>query len=65
MIKSRLLKNWNWMRILYLLIGTSALIAAFLVHAWLIGVIGVFMIFMGIFSMGCAAGQCTSTKNCE
>lgn len=63
MLKGRLFKNWNWMRLLYLLIGVSALIAAFLVYAWLIGVIGLFMIFMSLFSTGCASGKCSNTND--
>lgn len=60
MLKERLLKNWNFMRILYLVTGVSALIAAFLVDAWIIGVVGLFFIYMSVFSLGCTSGQCSN-----
>lgn len=53
-------RNWNFMRILYLLIGASAIVSAFLVYAWLIGVIGLFFVYMSLFSLGCASGQCSN-----
>lgn len=52
------------MRVLYVLIGGYTATAAFMDQEWLIGTAGLVFAGMGIFAVGCAAGNCM-TKKCE
>lgn len=63
-MKERIFKNWNLMRVLYVLIGGYTATAAFMDQEWLIGTVGLIFAGMGVFAMGCAGGNCFS-KSCE
>lgn len=63
-MKVNKLKNINWMRLLYLLIGFTTAIMAFMDNDWLFVVVGIGIGLMGIFRLGCAGRNCTTTS-CE
>lgn len=52
------------MRLLYVLIGGYTATAAFLDSQWLIGLVGIGFASMGVFALGCAAGNCF-TRSCQ
>ncbi len=55
---SRLLKNWNLSRILFLFLGISILYQTTQSNEWFGYIIGVYFMIMGVFSLGCASGNC-------
>ena len=61
---NRLITGWNFIRIIYVVIGVS-LIGQFSSQAqWLGVLLGVYISAMGLFGFGCASGNC-SDGNCE
>lgn len=58
MIKNRLLKNWTWMRAVYLLIGILLIFQAAYAAQWLGVLLGSYISAMGLFGFGCAGGNC-------
>lgn len=61
-IKSTLLENWNFMRILRLGLSIIILIQAFQMHDPLFGVFGAFFLIQALTNTGCCAGgNCTTT----
>lgn len=69
---SRLLKNWNLSRILFLFLGISILYQTTQSNEWFGYIIGIYFLLMGVFSLGCASGNCgiphssnTSVSNSE
>ena len=52
----RLLHNWNWIRILRLLIGISILVSGLQAANWVIAGLGFFLTTQGVFDWGCGAG---------
>jgi uncharacterized membrane protein HdeD (DUF308 family) len=59
-MKRRLFTRWTFMRILYLLAGILIAIQALLAREWPAVFIGGWFIAMGLFALGCAAGNCFS-----
>lgn len=57
-MKKRLLTGWTFMRIIYLLAGILIIIQAVYTRQWLAVVAGSWFAAMGLFAMGCAAGNC-------
>ncbi|MFN5984293.1 MAG: hypothetical protein ACK476_00595 [Fluviicola sp.] len=55
---SRLLKNWNLSRILFLFLGISILYQTTQSNEWFGYIIGVYFLLMGVFALGCASGNC-------
>lgn len=53
-----LLKNWNLSRILFLFLGISILYQTTQSNEWFGYIIGIYFLLMGIFSLGCASGNC-------
>ena len=60
-----LLKNWNLSRILFLFLGISILYQTTQSNEWFGYIIGVYFMVMGIFSLGCASGNCGIPSNFE
>lgn len=58
MIKDRLLKNWTWIRAVYLLIGILLIFQAAIDDQWLGVLLGSYISAMGLFGFGCAGGSC-------
>lgn len=57
-MKNRILKNWTFSRILYLLIGIAIIIQSVLIQQWIGVILGGYFASMGLFAFGCASGNC-------
>ncbi|MBS1628184.1 MAG: hypothetical protein JSR09_05665 [Bacteroidetes bacterium] len=62
-MKKRILTGWNLKRILYVLIGLTIIIQSILQHEWIGVLLGSYFASMGVFSFGCAGGNCFN-NNC-
>jgi membrane protein required for beta-lactamase induction len=49
---------WSLMRVLYLIVGAFMLVQASIDKLWFGIIIGGYFVAMGLFSWGCAGGQC-------
>ncbi|MDI9338490.1 MAG: hypothetical protein QM539_08705 [Alphaproteobacteria bacterium] len=57
-MKKRMLTNWNFMRVLYLVMGTIIIVQSIINREWLGIVLGGYLASMGLFAFGCASGNC-------
>lgn len=57
-MKQRILTGWNWMRVLYLIAGIFIMIQAVANQIWIGLLLGGYFVVMGLFALGCAAGNC-------
>jgi hypothetical protein len=57
-MKERILTNWNWIRVMYLLTGVFMTVQALTSQQWLIALAGTYFASMGLFGFGCASGGC-------
>lgn len=57
-MKERLLYNWTFTRGLYLAMGVLVTIQSVLNEQWVGLAFGLYLASMGIFALGCAAGNC-------
>ena len=63
-MKNRLLNNWSWSRIAFLLIGLLVIFQAADANQWWGLALGAYVTAMGLFGFGCAAGNCAG-RNCS
>lgn len=63
-MKNRVLNNWSWSRLAYLIIGLLVVFQAADANQWWGIALGTYVIAMGLFGFGCAAGNC-ATGNCS
>ena len=61
---NRIFSNWTWIRAIYLLIGVYIIIQSAYDNQWIGILFGAWPAAMGLFNLGCAAGNCT-TGNCD
>ena len=57
-MKERILNNWTFTRVLYLLIGGFVLMQSVIDRQWPGIFFGGYFAAMGLFAFGCAAGNC-------
>jgi hypothetical protein len=57
-MKERILTNWSWVRVMYLLIGAFMTVQALASQQWLVALAGTYFASMGLFGVGCASGGC-------
>lgn len=57
-MKERILNNWGPLRILYTVLGSIVIVHSIIVREWAGILFGAYFASMGIFSFGCAAGNC-------
>lgn len=57
-VKQRILSNWTFMRVIYLIIGCIVVIHSIIQQQWFGVAIGFYFAAMGLFGLGCAAGNC-------
>lgn len=60
-MKTRVLKKWTPLRMIYVAIGGIVIAQSLVMHEWAGILFGSYFAAMGIFSFGCAAGNCTNT----
>ena len=63
-MKNRILKNWSWPRLAYLIIGLLVSFQAADANQWWGLALGAYVTAMGLFGFGCAAGNCAG-GNCS
>lgn len=56
----RIFTKWTWMRAAYFFIGAWVIVQSVIEGQWIGLFLGVGPAAMGLFSLGCAAGNCTS-----
>ncbi len=59
-MKERILKNWTFARVIYLVMGLAVITESFLSRQWFGMAFGAYFASMGIFAFGCASGTCFS-----
>jgi len=57
-LKERILTGWTLTRALYVALGLYVVINSSMNRQWMGVVLGVYFASMGVFSFGCAAGNC-------
>ncbi|NJW52601.1 hypothetical protein [Salinimicrobium oceani] len=62
-MREKILSGWTWSRILFLVIGILVMIQGFSADQWSGTALGLYVAAMGLFGIGCAAGNCGS-GNC-
>ena len=62
-MKERILTGWTITRALYVLMGVFVIVQSFMQHEWIGIIFGGYFASMGVFSFGCAAGNCTINPN--
>lgn len=62
-MKERLLSNWTFIRVIYLLVGFVLVIQGLAGQQWFITLWGAYFASMGLFGLGCASGACYSSFN--
>ena len=60
-MKSRILSQWTFMRVLYLAMGMLILIQAIFAKQWFGLLLGSYFLSAAIFALGCAGGSCSIT----
>ena len=63
-MKQRVLRNWTFMRLIYLIMGILVIIQSAMISQWLGVVLGAYFASMGLFAFGCASGNCVG-GNCD
>lgn len=62
-MKQRILYGWNWIRVIYLIAGIMIIVQSAIARQ-LAGVLfGAYFAIMGLFALGCAAGNCYVNSN--
>ena len=61
-MRERILNNWTINRFFYLIIGLFIAISSGMNNEWLGLIFGLYFASMGLFSFGCAAGNCCSAQ---
>lgn len=57
-MKDRILKGWNFRRVLYIAMGAFITGQAILTQQYFIVLFGLYFASMGVFNFGCASGVC-------
>lgn len=57
-MKDRILKGWNFRRVLYIAMGAFITGQAILTQQYFIVLFGLYFVSMGVFNFGCASGVC-------
>lgn len=59
-MKERILSRWNFMRVLWLLMGVGIIIQAITEKNFLMLLPGLYFVFAAIANIGCFAGSCAT-----
>lgn len=60
---NRILKGWNFRRLLYLAGGIMIGTQAIMTHQYALVLFGLYFAGMAVFNVGCAAGYCSVDPN--
>jgi hypothetical protein len=64
-MKLRISTGWNFRRVLFLLAGSVIIVQSAIMHEWIGMLMGGYFASMGLFALGCAAGNCFTGNDCE
>lgn len=59
---NRILTGWNFLRVIYVLLGSMVIVQSALAKQWAGLIFGIYFASMGLFAFGCAAGNCFGGK---
>jgi hypothetical protein len=59
-MKERILSGWNFMRVLWLIMGTGIVIQAITEKNFLMLLPGLYFVFASLANIGCFAGSCAT-----
>ncbi|HEY2348823.1 MAG TPA: hypothetical protein VGH64_07390, partial [Puia sp.] len=62
-MKKSIFRGWTLSRLLYFALGIIITLQSIIQKEWMGVLFGVFIGSMGIFSLGCAAGNCTGIND--
>jgi murein endopeptidase len=62
-MKERILTNWTFTRVLFLVMGSYIVVQSVITEQWFGLAIGGYFASMGLFAFGCAAGNCAVPMN--
>ena len=57
-MKQRILTGWNFVRVLYLLMGITLIIQSIMAHQYGMAFLGVYVAGLSILGLGCMGGHC-------
>ena len=57
-MKERIITNWTFTRILFLIVGITFIVQSVMSRQWYGIVFGGYFASMGLFAFGCASGNC-------
>ncbi len=58
-MKDRIIKGWNFRRLLYVIVGVIVIAQSVSQSLWAGIALGAYFASMGLFAFGCAAGNCS------
>lgn len=64
-MKNRLTKGWNFIRIVFTVLGLFMLIQSIFDKEYLSSLLGSLLVIMGLFGIGCASGSCCAKGACN
>ncbi len=62
-MRQRLLTGWTFQRVLFLVMGGFILIQSIIDRQWFGIIFGLYFTSMGLFAIGCAAGNCNGLNS--
>ena len=57
-MKQRILTGWNFVRVLYLLMGITLIIQSIMAHQYGMALLGVYVAGLSVLGLGCMGGHC-------
>jgi len=64
-MKNRLTNGWNFIRIVFTVLGLFMLIQSIFDKEYLSSFLGSLLVIMGLFGIGCALGSCCAAGACN
>jgi len=60
-MKQAIFSNWNFMRLIRLVLGITIIVQSIITKDWVVGILGIVFIAMPMFNIGCCAvSGCTT-----
>ena len=57
-MKQRILTGWNFVRVLYLLMGITLIIQSIMAHQYGMAFLGAYVAGLSVLGLGCMGGHC-------
>jgi hypothetical protein len=62
-MRERILTGWTFQRVMFIVLGLVVVVQSIIQQQWLGLILGSYFTAMGLFSFGCAAGNCSVKRN--